>query len=253
MGPARGRQLSAGLCGNCGSSASGEFINTLSLAEIATGWWEGQALMGRSQKATNCALSAIHDRLPFTLKEIHPDNDSGMINDLIWRFCEKEKIRMSRSRPLKKNDNCWVEQRNWSHVRKVVGYLRYDTRAELICLNELYRLLGVYKNFCQPSMKLVDKERVGGQIKRKYDEPKTPYERLCELGDLETAAKVRLEKIYQSLNPAQLKRGIEQKRSELYHLYQDKMHTLKVEPFKKQTTRLVSSFMIQPGAVGCHG
>lgn len=234
---------------SCGSSASGEFINTLSLAEIATGWWEGQALMGRSQKATNQALSAIKNRLPFPLKEIHPDNDSGMINDLIWRFCEGNEIRFSRSRPLKKNDNCWVEQRNWSHVRKVVGYLRYDTQEEQRTLNDLYPDIALYKNFCQPTMKIVLKERIGGHLRRKYDTPKTPYERLLELGHLNENVKAQLARIYASLNPAKLKASIEKNRMALYHLYQEKMNTTKVEPMKKQSPRLVTSFMMQPIAV----
>lgn len=238
---------------NCGSSASGEFINTLSLAEIATGWWEGQSLMGRSQKATDYALKSIKARLPFTLKEIHPDNDSGLINQLIWRFCETEKIKFSRSRPLQKNDNCWVEQRNWTHVRKLVGYLRYDTNPELRALNNLWKDVAMYKNFCQPTMKIILKERVDGHIRRKYDTPKTPYERLLKLGNLNEETITRLEQVYQSLNPAELKRQMEKKRMELYHLYQEKTKTIKVEPMKKLTPRMVSSLMIQPIAVGCHG
>lgn len=238
---------------SCGQSASGEFINTLSLAEISTGWWEGQALMGRSQMATNQALSAIQSRLPFPLKEIHPDNDSGMINNLIWRFCQEHHVRFSRSRPLKKNDNCWVEQRNWSHVRKVVGYLRYDTAAELCALNALYRDSAVYKNFFQPTMKLILKERVGGRIKRKYDVPKTPYERLRELGHLDQRTEAQLADTYGSLNPAALKASIEKKRMALHRLYQEKMNTIKVEPMKKLIPRTVSSLLIQPVAVRCHG
>lgn len=238
---------------SCGSSASGEFINTLSLAEIATGWWNGQSLMGRSQKATDSALKSIKSQLPFALKEIHPDNDSGMINALIWRFCEIEKIKFSRSRPLHKNDNCWVEQRNWTHIRKMIGYLRYDTSAELNALNDLWKDVAMYKNFFQPTMKIISKERVGGRIMRKYDKPKTPYERLLKLGNLNAEMITCLEQVYQSLNPAEIKRRIEKKRMELYYLYQMKTKTIKVEPMKKQTPRMASSLMIQPVAVGCHG
>ena len=238
---------------SCGQSASGEFINTLSLAEIATGWWQGRSLLGRSQNATDSALKSIHTNLPFALKEIHPDNDTGMINQLIWRFCEKEHIKFSRSRPLKKNDNCWVEQRNWTHVRKMIGYLRYDSKEELRALNDLWEEVALYKNFFQPTMKIVSKERVGGQIKRKYDTPTTPYERVMELGNLNERARACLAATYQSINPAHLKRQIEKKRMVLYHLYQNKKHAAKVEPMKKLTPRPVSSLMIQQGAVGCHG
>jgi hypothetical protein len=96
-------------------------------------------------------MTAIRQRLPFRILEIHPDNDRRMINDLLWRYCRQTHIRMSRSRPYKKNDNAWVEQRNWTHVRKVVGYGRLDTTAELAALRELYKHLRLYKNFsCRP-------------------------------------------------------------------------------------------------------
>src|ERR1022692_3422865 len=112
---------------HCGRSTAGEYLHTLSAADIATGWWEGEAIAGRSQAATQEGLDRIRGRLAFRIREIHPDNDTGMINDLLWRYCQKAKIKMSRSRPYKKNDNAWVEQRNWTHVRKVVGYRRMDT------------------------------------------------------------------------------------------------------------------------------
>lgn len=133
---------------HCGSSAGGEFINSLSAVDIAFGWWEGEAIMGRAQARTHAALQQIGLRLPFPLGEIHPDNDSAMINDLLWRYCQKEHIRFSRSRPNKKNDNAWVEQKNWTHVRKIFGYLRYNTEKELRIINDLYRNeLRLYKNF----------------------------------------------------------------------------------------------------------
>ena len=116
-------------------------------------------------------LDRIRQRLPFRILEIHPDNDSGMINDLLWGYCKKARIRMSRSRPYKKNDNAWVEERNWTHVRKVVGYRRMDTAGEQAILSELYACFTAYKTFFQPTMKLVEKVRVvEGKIHRKYDQ-----------------------------------------------------------------------------------
>lgn len=238
---------------HCGQSSAGDFVHTLSFAEIATGWWEGNAQMGRSQKATNISLSSIVSTVPFSVQEIHPDNDSGMINDLIFRFCQEEGIRMSRSRPLKKNDNCWVEQRNWTHIRKLVGYRRYDTQEELICLNNLYQSWARYKNFFLPSMKLMTKERIGGKIKRTYDSPKTPYQRVLELGALNAKEKARLAALYQSLNPAALKRSIENQQTLLYKLYERKQRGQVAGMMKKQTPRSVSSLMIQPMPVRCHG
>ena len=114
----------------------------------------------------------IRKRAPFRFREIHPDNDSGLINDLLWRYCRRRQIRLSRSRPYKKNDNAWVEQRNWSHVRKVVGYRRFDTAQELAALRGLYGALRLYRNFFQPTMKLASKERiVGDRSHNRADDP----------------------------------------------------------------------------------
>src|SRR6266481_8188259 len=203
---------------HCGRSTAGEYLHTLSAADIATGWWEGEPMRGRSQMATKEGMDRIRRRLPFRILEIHPDNDSGMINGLLWGYCQKARIRMSRSRPYKKNDNAWVEQRNWTHVRKVVGYHRLDTPAELSVLRELYSCLRVYKNFFQPTMKLIEKVRDGGKIHRKYDEPRTPYQRLMESGQLKPSAKLRLQAQYESLNVAELHRRSEELRNRLFDL-----------------------------------
>jgi hypothetical protein len=201
---------------HCGRSTGGQYLHTLSAADIATGWWEGEAIMGRSQLATKEGLDRIRRRLPFRILEIHPDNDSGMINDLLWGYCKKARIRMSRSRPYKKNDNAWVEQRNWTHVRKVVGYRRMDTAGELAILRELYECFTAYKNFFQPTMKLVEKVRVEGKIHRKYDRPKTPYQRLIESGQISAAARKVLMAQYESLNVAALRRRVEELRNQLF-------------------------------------
>lgn len=244
--------------GNCqldfvahlGSSTFGDFINSLSLTDITSSWWEGQAQIGRSQRFTHQSLKNITKRLPFTLKEIHPDNDSGIINNLIYSYCKKEKIRMSRSRPNKKNDNAYVEQKNWTHVRKIFGYLRYDTEEELEIINDLYQNeLRLYKNFFQPVLKLVEKTRVGGKIKRKYDVPKTPYQRLIESGQIDEQTKQELTNLYCSLNPAELKRRIDIKLKRLQQVYQLKNQTQKVEPLKKLTPRSVTNYIIQPEQV----
>jgi len=203
---------------HCGRSTAGEYVHTLSAADIATGWREGEAIMGRSQAATKGGMEGIRQRLPFRIREIHPDNDSGMINDLLWGYCKEAKppIKMSRSRPYQKNDNCWVEQRNWTHVRKVAGYRRLDTAGELAILRELYRSVTLYKNFFQPTIKLVEKVRVEGKIHRKYDEPRTPFQRVMESGQISEAAGKRLQARYESLNVAALHRRIEVLRDRLF-------------------------------------
>ena len=123
---------------------------------------------------------------------------------------------MSRSRPYQKNDNCWVEQRNWTHVRKVAGYRRLDTAGELAILRELYQSVTLYKNFFQPTIKLAEKIRVGGKIHRKYDEPRTPFQRVMESEQISQAARKRLEAQYESLNVAALHRRIEELRDRLF-------------------------------------
>jgi hypothetical protein len=145
-----------------------------------------------------------------------------MVNDLLWRYCKEAGIRMSRSRPYKKNDNAWVEQRNWTHVRKVVGYQRLDTTTELGILRKLYGKLRLYKNFFQPTMKLKAKTRVGGKIHRQYDEPRTPYRRLLESGQLSAKAEKELRRTHDSLSAAKLRREIEQCKEQLCERLLDK-------------------------------
>ncbi len=201
-----------------GRSVGGEYLHTISTVDIATGWWEGEAIWRRTQEATRQGLDRVRQRLPFRIREIHPDNDSGLINDLLWRYCQKAKIRMSRSRPYRKNDNAWVEQRNWTHVRKMVGYSRLDSETELDLLQQLYEKLRLYKNFFQPTMKLVEKVREGGKVRRRYDLPRSPWQRLLESGQIRPAVKKQLNKQYESLNVAELHRQIEALRDRLFAL-----------------------------------
>jgi len=236
---------------HCGSSIFGEFVYSLSTTEIATGWWEGEAILGKSQQATFWALKGIRARTPFQWLGIDTDNGTEFMNDVLYKYCNKEKLEFTRSRPNHKNDNAYIEQKNWTHVRKVLGYLRYDTIPELKMINELYHNeLRLYKNYFQPVMKLVSKERIGGRVKRKYDTPQTPYQRLIESGQISDENKAMLESLYQSLNPAELKRQIEAKLEKLWQIYEQKNRNGKVEPHKKQTPNSVTSLMIQRTPVG---
>ena len=136
-------------------------------------------------------------------------------------------------------------------MRKILGYLRYDTFAELSIINDLYRGdLRLYKNFLQPVMKLVSKERIGGSLKRKYDTPKTPYQRLMDSGQISEQTRKQLETVYLSLNPAQLKRSIDAKLDKLYHTYEEKRKSEQVDPMRKVVPHTVTSFMIQQPKVG---
>lgn len=203
---------------HCGRSAGGEYLLTLSTTDIATGWWEGRPQMGRSQKATEQGFEAIRQRLPFRVLEVHPDNDSGILNELLWNHCRRRRIGMSRSRPYQKNDNAWVEQKNWTHVRQVVGYRRLTTIAQGEVLRDLYEAVADFRNFFQPAMKLKEKVREGGKVRRVYEPARTPYQRVLELGELKPTQRRALEQRYQSLNPVQLHRRIEQLRTQLFNL-----------------------------------
>ena len=200
---------------HCGRSTGGDYIQTISAVDIATNWWEGEAIAVRSQQATKAGLNQIRGRFPFRIRELHPDNDSALVNDLLWDWCRELKIRLSRSRPYKKNDNAWVEQKNWTHVRKVVGYRRFDNTTELRLLNEIYGVLRLYKNFFLPTIKLASKTRVDGRIKRTYDAPRTPYERVMESRQIDRKTKQQLRGIYEMLNPAELHRQLEELRERL--------------------------------------
>ena len=235
---------------HCGSTTLGEYANTLSTTEISTGWWEGEAIMGKSQEFTFQALKEQRGRSPFGWKGIDSDNGSEFINQILYKYCHREGIEFTRSRANKKNDNAYVEEKNWTHVRKIFGYLRYDTYEELAIMNDLYHNeLRQYKNFFQPVMKLQSKERIGGKVKRKYETAKTPYQRLMESDQIPQESKEELKGIYLSLNPAELKRSIDDKLAKLYKAYEEKRRTQQVDPYKKLAPRTVSFYMIQQSAV----
>jgi len=236
---------------HCGSSTFGEYINTLSTTEVSSGWWEAEAIIGKSQQSTFQALKQIRERAPSDWKGLDSDNGSEFINDILYKYCRREKLEFTRSRPSRKNDNAYIEQKNWTHVRKILGYLRYDTFAELSIINDLYRGdLRLYKNFFQPVMKLVSKERIGGSVKRKYAAPRTPYHRLMDSGQISDETRKQLERAYLNLNPAQLKRSIDTKLDMLYRTYEQKRNSEQIDPMRKVIPHTVTSFMIQQPKVG---
>ena len=236
---------------HCGSSTLGEYVNTLSTTEISSGWWEGEAIMGKSQEHSFWALKEIRKRTPFGWKGIDSDNGPEFINQILYKYSQREKLEFTRSRPYRKNDNAYIEQKNWTHVRKIFGYLRYDTYEELAIMNGLYHNeLRLYKNFFQPVMKLKSKERVGGKVKRKYEASKTPYQRLMEPGQIRDEVKDELKDIYLRLNPAELKRNIDAKLARLYEAYAMKGKNQQVNPYKKLSPHSVRSYMIQQPVVG---
>ncbi len=239
-------QVQVDLVEHCGQSASGLYGNTVSSCDVAFGWWEGEAVLGSGQERSCDALDRARKRMPFKWIHAHPDNDGSFINWHLLHYCETEGIEFSRSRPYKKNDNNFVEQKNSTHIRAVIGHLRYDTKIELAIINSLYRNeLRLYKNFFQPVMKLKEKIRDKGKVHRRYDTPKTPYQRIMESEHIPEETKDKLTKIYLSLNPAELKRGIDKKVHMLFQAYEEKNRGREASPSKKQTPRTVRSYMTQ--------
>lgn len=225
---------------HCGRSNYGQFVHTLSTTDIASGWWEGGAQMGRTEKATIINIEKIKERYPFFWREIHPDNDSAFINWQLLKFAQRNNLEFSRSRPYHKNDNCFIEQKNSSHVRRTLGHYRYDTKEELKLINDIYADLRIYKNFFQPTIKLISKERIAGHIKRKYDKPKTPYQRVMESQSVGNDVKSRLIEIYASQNPAALKRGLDEKIKFLKQIYDAKQNKSKVKETEKLNLNTVT-------------
>ena len=242
--------LEVDLVEHCGSSAAGDFLNTLSTVEIASGWWEGEAVCGKSQERVFTAIQAIRARAPFPWRGIDSDNGGEFINHLLLRYCQRDSLSFTRSRPYHKNDNAHVEGKNWTHVRKALGYLRYDSEEERVLIEALFRgPYRFYMNFFQPVMKLVAKERLGGKVKRRYDQPQTPFQRLLASPQLSERGKEQLRVTYQHLNPAQLKRSIDSLIDRLYQAYQEKTFrpSLQIQPSKRQAPRSVTSLRFARG------
>jgi hypothetical protein len=197
------------LVAHCGGSAAGQFLNTLTCTDVSTAWTECLALLFRSQEKVHQAIQAMRQRLPFDLLGIDSDNGSEFINDLLYRYCLKEEITFTRSRPYKKNDQAHVEQKNWSIVRRTVGYDRMEGEEEHRLLQSIYDTLRLYSNFFQPVLKLDKKVRVDGKTIRRYDKAKTPYQRVLASEAIPIEVKSRLIRQYLQLNPVQLRQDID--------------------------------------------
>ena len=164
-----------------GPSARGEFAYSLNLTDIYSGWCESRAVLGRGQEAVLAALKDIQASLPFPILAIHSDNGSEFINHHLIRYCQSRGIAMTRSRPYNKDDNARIEQKNWTHVRRIWGWGRYDRAEEVRAMNDLYKgELRLMMNLFQPSVKLVAKERRGSRLIRRYEEARTPLDRLAD-------------------------------------------------------------------------
>jgi hypothetical protein len=193
-----------------GESSTGLYGHTIQLIDVATGWSERVAVLGRGQSAMEAGFRRIVARLPFPMVELHPDNGSEFFNQHLVRFW-KEKVKgvqLSRSRPYQKNDNRLVEQKNDTLVRQYVGQLRLETAEQVAALDALYEQMWLYYNLFQPVMHLSEKIVEGQKIRRKWDEAKTPYERLLETSVLSQEPREKLSQLYEHTNPLRLRQQI---------------------------------------------
>lgn len=167
------------LVSHSGENASGEFIYTLNMTDIFTGWVESCPLIGKSERETLKGIKIIRKDMPFEILGIDTDNGSEFINHHLYKYCEKTNVQFTRGRPYKKDDNAHIEQKNWTHVRKIMGYSRFDTDEHYVLMMNLYReKLKLMMNLFQPCIKLKSKTRIGSKLKKQYDQPKPPIDRL---------------------------------------------------------------------------
>lgn len=210
--------LEIDLVAHCGESTAGFYLNTLSAVDVATGWVECQGVWGKGQERVGSAIHHLGQRLPFPLLGLDSDNGSEFINQHLYAYCQRSQITFTRSRPYKKNDGAHVEQKNWSVVRRVVGYERYSSKEAHVQLNRIYQLLRLYVNFFQPVMQLQHKSRHGAKVHKVYDAARTPYQRVLESGVLAPQRRAELERLYLKLNPVALKAQIDQELQRLWDM-----------------------------------
>ena len=202
--------VQADLVLHCGETLEGFFLCSLVVVDVATGWTEPQIVWGKGHQRVATAMHLARMKLPVPLREIHTDNGGEFINHVLQPYCRREGIDFTRGRPYKKNDQAYVEQKNWVVVRRLVGYRRYSSQAAYERLGALYELVRLYVNFFQPIRKLVDKRRDGARVIKHYDEAATPYRRLLASGALARTKAHQLAALYDALDPVKLRSQIDE-------------------------------------------
>ena len=204
--------------GHDGGFGSADCAFSLCLTDVCLGWTERRALKNRAARWVIEALDQIIENMPFTLLHLHPDNGSEFINHNLKRYCDEHRIALTRSRPERKNDNCYVEQKNFDTIRKLVGYARYSSDEALQALNELYFVDGLLHNYFLPSQKLISKTRTGSRVQKRYDAPRSPAERLLEDPPIPESVKRQVYEMRSKMHPLELAeqvRGLQNKVLEL--------------------------------------
>lgn len=205
--------LEADTVAHCGNSLAGDFIWSITFTDIFCQWTENRATWNKGAEGVLGQVKDVEANLPFELLGFDVDNGSEFLCFHLWRYLldRPRPVPLTRSRPYRKNDQAHVEQKNWTHVRQLLGYQRLEPPELVPLINELYRTWGLLHNFFCPNLKLLSKTRKGAKTIRKYSPPQTPYQRLLESKHLSQEQKQKLQNRFQQLNPLQLKREIEQK------------------------------------------
>jgi hypothetical protein len=199
-----------------GGNRAGGHAFTLTVTDIATGWTENRSVPDKTGKCVLAALNDIARAMPFPILGVDSDNGSEFINDDVFRWCQKRKITFTRARPGNKNDGCHVEQKNWTVVRTLVGYHRYDTAAELFLLNEIWQLQSKLTNYFYPQQKLISKVRKGAKVSKKHDKAATPFHRAIDHPTMTVQRIVALTRTYSLINPAATQRQVEALTTQLH-------------------------------------
>jgi len=197
------------LVGHEGGNAFGEFCFTLTMTDVATGWTINQSVPNKAAIHVVAAIEHATTRFPFPIMGIDSDNGSEFINSHLYDYCVAKKITFTRGRPGNKNDGSHVEQKNWTHVRSLVGYLRYDTPTELKVLNRIWELDWRFTNLLCAQQKLISRERVGAKVIKRHDTARTPHQRVLDAGLLSPARKAALTRTRNNIQPGQLQRQID--------------------------------------------
>lgn len=207
---------------HCGNSMAGDFVFSLTFTDIFSGWTENRAVWGKGSQGVLRQIKNIEERIAFPILGFDCDNGSEFLNHHLVRYFTKRPtapVQFTRSRPYRKNDNAFVEQKNWTHVRQLLGYDRFDNSELVPIINDLYMNEWTFFNnyFC-PTLKLKEKQRINSRYIKKYEPPQTPYQRLIDSDDISVEAKITLQEVYNSLNPFTLKKNIEAKLKSIFHV-----------------------------------